>query len=120
MRIVSVCMPAVVAVVLVICAGCSDGTTTRSVAVGISPATATVGPGGAQQFTASVTGSSSAAVIWSVQEGAAGGSVDQQGLYTAPATPGTYHVLATSQADPSKSATAAVVVQQTGLQVNVQ
>ena len=44
-------------------------------------------------------------VTWSVQEGAAGGSVDASGRYTAPGTPGTFHVVATSVADASKSAT---------------
>ncbi len=33
-------------------------------------------------------------VKWSVQEGDAGGTVDVQGHYTAPAAPGTYHVIA--------------------------
>lgn len=33
-------------------------------------------------------------VKWSVREGAAGGTVDLQGHYTAPATPGVYHVVA--------------------------
>ena len=54
----------------------------------------------------------STAVTWSVLEGASGGSVDASGKYTAPMSPGTYHVKATAQADPSKSATAAVSVQQ--------
>ena len=33
-------------------------------------------------------------VKWSVQEGAAGGTVDAMGHYTAPANAGTYHVVA--------------------------
>ena len=32
-------------------------------------------------------------VVWSVQEGAAGGSVDVMGHYTAPPTVGIYHVV---------------------------
>jgi hypothetical protein len=38
------------------------------------------------------------AVHWSVDEGAAGGSIDGNGLYHAPATAGTYHVRATAGA----------------------
>src|SRR5205807_2442744 len=46
---------------------------------------------------------------WSLAE-AAGGSVDANGLYTAPRGPGTFHVIATSIADPARSATAAIKV----------
>jgi hypothetical protein len=45
-----------------------------------------------------------------VQEGAAGGTITAGGVYTAPSAAGTYHVIGTSAADPSKSATATVVV----------
>jgi hypothetical protein len=41
---------------------------------------------------------------------AGGGSVTSSGLYTAPATAGTYHVKVTSQADTTKSATATITV----------
>jgi hypothetical protein len=60
-------------------------------------------------FIASVSNSSNQGVNWSVVE-AGGGSITQGGLYTAPATPGTYTVLATAQADTSASATEAVPV----------
>ncbi|MBK5275601.1 MAG: hypothetical protein JJE30_11185 [Desulfuromonadales bacterium] len=65
--------------------------------------------GGSKSFTATVTGASNTAVIWSVIE-TGGGSVSSAGVYTAPSTAGTYHVKAASVADPSKSATAAVTV----------
>jgi hypothetical protein len=80
------------------------------VAISISPATASLAPGASRTFTSTVTGSTNTAVAWSVQEGAAGGSVTSAGLYTAPATAGTYHVVARSQADATKSATATVTV----------
>ncbi len=80
------------------------------VAVAVSPKNAAVLAGAAQQFSATVTGSANTAVIWSVQEGAAGGAVTASGLYTAPAAAGTYHVVATSQADATKSDSAAVTV----------
>lgn len=41
---------------------------------------------------------------------AGGGTITPTGLYTAPATAGTFHVVATSVADPTKSATATVTV----------
>ncbi|NVJ07058.1 chitinase [Myxococcus sp. AM001] len=83
------------------------------VEVAISPTSATIPAGGTQAFTATVTGSTNTAVTWSVQEGAEGGTITQAGLYTAPVTGGTYHVVATSQAAPTKSAVATVTVQST-------
>ena len=81
-----------------------------AVAVAVSPLSATVGSGETAQFSAAVTGSVNTAVTWSIQEGAAGGSVSGAGLYTAPSTAGVFHVVATSQADPTKSAAATVTV----------
>jgi len=77
--------------------------------VEISPATASVTTGGQQTFSARVNGATNQAVSWSVQE-AGGGSITADGTYTAPNNTGTFHVVATSQADPSKSATAEVTV----------
>lgn len=54
--------------------------------------------------------SGAASVNWSIQEGSAGGAISSDGVYTAPAIDGVYHVMATSKADPSKSATATVSV----------
>ncbi len=59
---------------------------------------------------AAVQNSPNQMVVWSVREGSAGGAVTDQGVYTPPAVPGTYHVLATSVADPSKRAEVAVTV----------
>src|SRR5215831_1433501 len=86
------------------------------IAVSISPKTASTPSGSTVSFTATVSGTSSGqstAVTWSVQE-AAGGTVDSSGRYTAPATAGTYHVSATSVADPSARDTASVTVGATG------
>jgi uncharacterized protein YjdB len=71
----------------------------------------------AQQFVATVTGVSNAAVQWSIN-GIAGGNstlgvIDNTGLYTAPVavpTPGTIQVQATSVADSSQSATAQALI----------
>ncbi len=81
-----------------------------AVAVSLTPTSATVSPGATQQFTATVTGSANTNVTWSVTGGNANGTVSATGLYTAPANSGSYSVVATSVADPSKSATATVTV----------
>jgi len=80
----------------------------------VSPATATVGTGGNQQFTATVSGENNTNVTWSV-DGVNGGNnnvgtISSSGLYTAPSSAGTHTVTATSVADTSKSASAAVSV----------
>ncbi len=81
-----------------------------AIAISISPSVAFASQGGAVPFAATVAGTAggqSTAVTWSVQE-TFGGSVDASGLYTAPAAAGTYHVIATSVADGSRSAVATV------------
>lgn len=87
-----------------------DVTLTESVpAISVSAAaTANVVKGANKTFTATVSGSANTAVTWSITEGSAGGSITSGGVYTAPNTFGTYHVVATSVADPSKSATITV------------
>jgi chitinase len=83
---------------------------TGPVAVNVSPGTPSVPPLGAQQFTQTTTGDCNLAVTWSLREGAAGGTVTNTGLYTAPANPGVFHVVATSVADPTKTGVATVTV----------
>jgi len=53
---------------------------------------------------------SDSTVSWSIGEGSAGGTITDTGVYTAPATEGQYHVIATSKADSAKSASAIVTV----------
>lgn len=83
---------------------------TPVVSVAISPTTPTVVVNLTQQFTAVVSNSTNTTVTWSITEGATGGAITTGGLYTAPGTPGTYHVVATSVGDATKSATATVTV----------
>ncbi len=80
-----------------------------AVSVAVAPATATLGRGMSTTFAATVSYAANTAVAWSVVE-AGGGSVTTGGVYTAPSTLGTYHVRATSVADPTKFAEAAVSV----------
>ena len=65
-----------------------------------------------QQFSAEVLNASSTAVSWNVVENN-GGSINSSGLYTAPFTTATtslFHVVATSVAEPSKTATSTVTI----------
>jgi len=87
-------------------------TVESGVTVSISPKNANVTVGASASFSATVTGTNagdSTAVTWSVEE-QGGGTIDDSGTYVAPAATGTFHVVATSVADPSRSDTATVVV----------
>ena len=89
-----------------------------TVSVTISPSSVNLTPSETQQFAATVTGASDTSVVWTIQEGAPGGTITGAGLYSAPGVVGVYHVIATSNADPTQSATATVGVPgfvQTGL-----
>ena len=81
-----------------------------SFGITITPTSATLIPNATRQFTATVTGVMNKGVAWSVQEGQTGGSVSQTGFYTAPSATGTYHVVATSNADSNTFAVATVNV----------
>jgi hypothetical protein len=76
----------------------------------VTPSAPGVAVGQSQQFTATVPGIADQSVSWSVQEGSAGGSITPVGLYTAPAVPGTFHVVATSLTDGARTGTATVYV----------
>jgi hypothetical protein len=80
--------------------------TVQSIAVTVSPATVTAAPGGTVQFTATVQNTTNNAVGW----GATGGTIDQNGLYTAGSTPGTFSVAAASVEDPNAVGSATVTI----------
>jgi uncharacterized repeat protein (TIGR03803 family) len=82
-------------------------TFTSGHSVSIQPKAATIKVDGMTQFTG--VASMRNGVKWNVPE-SGGGTVTQAGLYTAPGTPGTYHVVVTSVADKTKSDTATVTV----------
>ncbi len=97
-------------------------TIASGVTVGVTPATADVELGAVRQFTASVGGSGNPnrEVTWSLSgagcTGAACGSIDAAGNFTAPAvlpSPETITVSARSVADGSKSGTAAARISST-------
>jgi len=79
-----------------------------AVTVTITPADVPMPSNSTFRFTAQVRGASDTSVRWSVLEGDAGGTIDATGFYISPLTSGEYHVVATSNADPSAAATALV------------
>jgi WD40 repeat protein len=97
--------------VLTGCGGGGGGA--NPIEVSISPFAANLDQGGSQSFTANVP------VNWTVQEGTAGGSITNMGVYTAPNKSGIFHVIATSQADTTKSATATVSIAAVAISLNL-
>ena len=81
----------------------------QGASVQVIPAVAELVSAARLPFTALVTSTVDTGVIWEVTE-AGGGSIDSTGVYTAPQSLGTYHVVARSRAVPAASATAAVTV----------
>ena len=84
--------------------------TPLAVTIMLSPNTATVSPLATQQFTPFVGNTGDVGITYNIVEGASGGTIGGDGLYTAPLIPGTYHVTITSHDDPSKSAAATITV----------
>ncbi len=93
-----------------------------NVTITIYPTAAKVVAGKGVDFVSEVSGAPSSEVTWSVEEGESAGTVTSRGAsakgdtislyctYTAPQKPGTYHLVATSTADKTKSATAEITV----------
>lgn len=84
-------------------AGCSTSGGLSGNSVVISPSSSRLPPAGSQAFTANVP------VQWSVSE-LDGGYITPSGLYTAPSSTGTFHVVATRLDDATKKATATITV----------
>jgi hypothetical protein len=92
------------------------------VGITIYPTAAKIVAGKGADFAATVTGAPTSDVTWKVEEGDNAGQIQTRGAYskgdeislyctyTAPKTPGTYHLVATSSADASKSASAEITV----------
>src|SRR5271165_2598386 len=98
------------------------GKSTAPVTITIYPTAAKVAAGKGVDFVAEVGGAPTSDVTWSVEEGESAGDIKTRGAsakgdtislyctYTAPTKPGTYHLVATSTADKTKSATAKITV----------
>ncbi len=76
----------------------------------IEPVNPSLASGATRAFTARMRGLPRNTVTWTVEE-AEGGTITPDGLYTAPAHTGTFHVTATSTLDPSVSVSATVRVE---------
>lgn len=111
-------LDALVAVIILLASAGCGGNGSGALAISqvtITPASTRVAPGGTRAFAYTIAGTSAnLGVQWRVVE-PGGGSVDATGLYTAPSTPGTYHVQVSSQAAPSRAARAGVTVESGGV-----
>jgi plastocyanin len=87
----------------------------QTVNVSVAPVAVTLSAGAQMRFTAAVSGSLETRVYWSCD----GGSIAQDGTYTAPAAEGTYRVTAQAFADPGRSADASVAVVAAGGAVRI-
>ncbi|HKS28114.1 MAG TPA: Ig-like domain-containing protein [Pyrinomonadaceae bacterium] len=76
----------------------------------ITPAAASVKAASTIQFLASVSGTDNREVKWELLEPGNGSIDSATGLYTAPSTPGIYHVAAISRANEAATATATITV----------
>ncbi|HJW09355.1 MAG TPA: hypothetical protein VJ483_06940 [Holophagaceae bacterium] len=79
------------------------------ISVRLNPASAALQPGEALTFAATVANTTNQTVGWAVEE-AGGGMVDANGAYTAPYTPGLYHLVAWSQDDDAAIGEASILV----------
>ena len=80
------------------------------ISVTVTPGSITVLRDATRAFTAKVTGTTNTAVTWSVEE-SSGGTIDSAGLYTPPQNgAGTFHVIATSQANSAAGGSAVITV----------
>jgi len=99
--------------VSILAAGCKTGTAGKIISVQIQPTTVNAVISTTVQFTATVSDTFQQSVNWSIVGGSAGGTISASGMYTAPATvptPAQVTIMAVSQKDTTKSATAVVTV----------
>ena len=80
-----------------------------AIEVAVIPPSVTVKVGETFKFRAGVKNTGNPTVTWEVPHGA-GGTIDDQGLYTAPAAAGIYQIFAVSAADSTKHGIGKVIV----------
>lgn len=111
---------------VLVLSGCGGGSTSAPpkslVNVTVHESANSVVIGQTVTFSATVTGTTNTAVTWSVSGGSANGTISSTGVYTAPATvpsPAAVTVIATSQADTTKTGSATVTVRATASAVQL-
>jgi immunoglobulin I-set domain protein len=119
---VIVAIIAIAGIVWMVHSSMTFGGNAAPVTITIYPTAAKVAAGKGIDFVAEVSGAPTGEVTWSAEEGDTGGEIRSRGAsakgdtislyctYTAPQKPGTYHLVATSTADKTKSATAEIMV----------
>jgi hypothetical protein len=102
------------------CAACRARQTPADTTLTVEPSAVSLQPLESVPFTARIGGNVTAGVTWTISE-AAGGTIDSAGTYAAPATEGTYHVVATAGAGATATATVwvAAAAAKAGLGVNL-
>ena len=80
----------------------------RSISLAIFPVDSTLFVGQTECFTAVIMGTNDAAIQWAVLE-AGGGTITQDGIYTAPENIGIYHVVAIAASNGERAQTAVKV-----------
>ena len=85
-------------------------TASGTAVVALSPSSSSADACQTVAFSATVSGAGNQGITWSVREGPSGGTITSAGLYTAPSAAGTYHVVAASQADPTRTSEGTVTV----------
>ncbi|HTL97209.1 MAG TPA: hypothetical protein VL181_00260 [Holophagaceae bacterium] len=88
------------------------------VGVSVTPLSKTLGTGATLNLSAAVTGAADPSVTWSADGGSVLPTGASTATFTAPATPGTYTVTATSVADGSATGTCVATVTATGFAIN--
>jgi galactose oxidase-like protein len=83
-------------------------------AISIFPGSEILRTGGQRRFSGWDSTVGQYDVTWSLQEGAAAGTITTDGVYTAPLTPGTFHLIATSSHNTGLSATAPLTIVSVG------
>lgn len=97
-------------IVVAACAGGSSSEPGSNITVSVLPPNVVTGARTQVQFSASVSGASNGSVTWS----ATLGTIDQNGLFTAPPTSGSAQVTATSKTNPARFGSAWVSVTTSG------
>src|SRR6516225_217898 len=93
----------------------APGDPASAATISISSASETLRIGRQRQFSGWDSTVGQHDVTWSLQEGAAAGTITADGLYTAPSTPGNFHLIATSSHNTNLSATAPLTIVSVGL-----